>query len=130
MFISLGSYHIKLAQSYCSEHLQDGLYMIEIYQENVLNNIPDADNVWLLRGRIQSRHVRARIYYCYILINRDQVGRNAIKEYYCSCLTGRRTVGSCAHVISMIWYLGVGRYKLFIAPAAFLNNIIIIDEEE
>lgn len=134
MFIALGSYHMKLAKSYCSEHLRDGLYVIETYRENELHDLMEynitADNVWLLRGRIQSRHVRARTYYCYILIDRNQVGRNAITQYYCTCLTGRRTVGSCAHIISLIWYLGVGRYQPFVAPAFFLNDVILIDEQD
>lgn len=125
---ALGSYQVKLAKSYCGEHIQNGLYMIEVFGEDArgdmqLYNMPQ--NSWLLRGRIQSRHVRSRTYYCYILIHRDQIGMNAICQYYCTCLTGRRTVGSCAHITSIIWYIGYARHEVFNPPAAFLNDVIV-----
>lgn len=126
---ALGSYHLKLAKSYCGEHLQNGLYSIEVFRDNALLNISSynmpADNVWLLRARIQSRHVSAKTYYCYILVQRDQDGLNALPHYYCTCLSGRRTVGSCAHIISIIWYLGCGRHTSFNPPAASLMDIIV-----
>ena len=128
--ISLGSYQIDLAKSYCSEHLRDGLYRIELYRENDIHDLVgggniQAENVWLIRGRVQSRHVRARKYYVYILVDKNQTGTDAIPHYYCSCLTGRRTIGSCAHTISIIWYLGLGRHIPFHHPAGHLNDLII-----
>lgn len=128
---ALGTYQQKLAKSYVAEHLSNGVYVIEICRDDILNDLSECNiletNVWLLRARIQSRHVRARTYYTYILINRDQVGRNAINQCYCTCLTGRRTIGTCAHVVSVIWYLGLGRHEPFVAPAYHLMQIIIDD---
>uniref|UniRef100_A0A2H1WJQ1 SFRICE_039260 n=1 Tax=Spodoptera frugiperda TaxID=7108 RepID=A0A2H1WJQ1_SPOFR len=103
--LALGTYQIKLARSYCSEHLQNGIYTIEIYRQNALEDLPDHginEDSSLMRGRIQSRHIRTRIYYCYILINNSS---NIISYYYCTCLTGRRTIGTCAHFVSIVWYL-------------------------
>lgn len=127
ILLALGTYQLKLAKSYCGEHLQNGLYTIDVCRENAINDLPNVqgNNVWLLRGRIQSRHVRARTYYTYIVIDLNQVGRNAITQHYCTCLTGRRTIGSCAHLISIVWYLGYARYNAFHAPAIFLNDVII-----
>lgn len=125
ILFALGTYQLKLARSYCSEHLHNGLYIIETYRDNALEDLPQYginEEAWLLRGRIQSRHVRARKYYCYILIN-----NNNIIQYYCTCLTGRRTIGTCAHVLSIIWYLGCARHEGFIAPALFLNDVIFDD---
>lgn len=130
ILLSLGSYQLKLARSYASEHLRDnGLYIIEIYREE---NLPDLqqcnifqNNLWLLRGRIQSRHIRARTYYTYVLIDHDRVGIDAITQYYCTCLSGRRTIGSCAHVTSIIWFLGQGRLNGFHLPAIHLDEIIV-----
>ncbi|KAF9818160.1 hypothetical protein SFRURICE_003901, partial [Spodoptera frugiperda] len=54
ILLALGTYQLKL-----NEHLQNGLYTIETYRENQLDDLPDygiQENVWLLRGRIQSRH--------------------------------------------------------------------------
>lgn len=125
---ALGTYQLKLARSYCAEHIRNGLYLIEVYRENDLDDLPDYgmdEDVWLLRGRIQSRHVRSRIYYCYILVNNNENENNPIVQHYCTCLTGRRTMGTCAHTLSIIWYLGHARHTGFTAPAAFLNDVIV-----
>lgn len=130
--IALGSYQLKLARSYASEHLRnEGLYTIEIYRENNLPDLEqcnifiDNNNAWLLRGRIQSRHIRQRTYYSYVLIDNNEQGVDAIKQYYCTCLSGRRTIGSCAHIISIIWFLGQGRLNGFNLPALHLDDIIV-----
>lgn len=131
ILLSLGTYQLKLARSYCNEHLTNGLYLIEIYQQHNLDDLSDYginDAVWLLRGRIQSRHVRSRTYYCYIMIKCNLGQNNNILHYYCTCLTGRRTMGTCAHIISIIWYLGYARREGFLAPAAFLNDVIVDNE--
>lgn len=128
ILLALGTYQIKLARSYCSEHLQNGIYTIEIYRQNALEDLPDYginEDSSLMRGRIQSRHIRARTYYCYILINNNN---NTISQYYCICLTGRRTVGTCAHIVSIVWYLGYARHEGFVAPALFLNDVLLDDD--
>ncbi|KAF9416045.1 hypothetical protein HW555_006457 [Spodoptera exigua] len=97
-------------------------------QKNRLDDLPDygiQENVWLLRGRIQSRHVRQRTYYCYILINNNSNEDNDIVQHYCTCISGRRTMGTCAYTISIIWYLGYAIHEGFTAPAMFLNDVII-----
>ncbi|KAH9642810.1 hypothetical protein HF086_012304 [Spodoptera exigua] len=49
-----------------------------------------------------------------------------IVEYCCNCLVGRRTIGFCAHVMTVVWYLGWARYEDNIsAPAAFLDDVVI-----
>lgn len=127
ILLALGTYQLKLVKSYCSEHLQNGMYTIEIYREAALEDLPDFgidEDAWLLRGRIQSRHVRARKYYCYLLVR-----NNDIIQRYCTCLTGRRTVGTCAHIVSIIWYLGHARHEGFVGPALFLNNVIVDNDD-
>lgn len=127
ILIALGTYQIKLARSYLSEHIRNGSYSIEIcdsispdLREYGLN-----DEGVLLRGRIQSRHVSNRIHYCYILLPISVSGREALSNYYCSCLTGRRTVGTCAHIMSIVWYLGWARHQQnILLPAIFLDEII------
>lgn len=56
--LSLGSHQLKLAKSYCAEHINNGLYLIEIYQDYGLADFEEYNmphnNVWLLRIRIQS----------------------------------------------------------------------------
>ncbi|XP_050551663.1 hemicentin-2-like [Spodoptera frugiperda] len=36
ILLALGTYQVKLARSYCSEHLQNGVYTIEVYRQNAL----------------------------------------------------------------------------------------------
>lgn len=31
--------------------------------------------------------------------------------YYCTCITGARTLGTCAHIASILWYLGFARHQ-------------------
>lgn len=112
------------AAGYCAEHLSNGLYIIETYREGALDDLPDYgihEDAWLLRGRIQSRHVRVKTYFCYILIS----SANNIVQQYCTCLTGRRTIGTCAHIVSIVCYLGYARHTGFTAPASFLNAVIV-----
>lgn len=33
-------------------------------------------------------------------------GPNPIGGWYCQCKTGARVVGCCAHIASVLWYLG------------------------
>lgn len=125
LLITLGIYHLKLARAYCHEHLrQNNNYMIELYRHPEM-----IENKTLIRGRIQSRHVRLRQYYTYILTDPAQNGREGIDGYYCSCIHGRRTVGCCAHIASIIFYLAWARHEenVNLATASFLDDVIIID---
>lgn len=130
ILFALGTYQIKLARSYYAEHLIEGLYNIEVYRERQISQLRDfieEEDIWLLRVRIQSRHVRSRIYYSYIVINRQRQNREAIAHYYCSCLSGRRTIGCCAHVMCVVWYLAWARHQDedILLPASELSAIIV-----
>lgn len=130
---ALGTYQVKLARSYYAEHVRQGLYNIETYRDPDVTGLGrcgiTATNVWLLRCRIQSRHTRSKIYYSYIIVDREKSGREAIENYYCSCLSGKRTLGCCAHIMCVVWYLGWARNQEedIRLPAHFLNDIIVDD---
>ncbi|CAH2088674.1 unnamed protein product [Euphydryas editha] len=125
ILIAVGTYHLKIARSYCSEHIkQTGVYELEVFRHPELIHIND-ENCVLIRCRIQSRHVRSKIYYTYILYKREN-GRNGISGYYCSCIHGRRTLGCCAHVMSVLYYLGWARHEeQFAHPASFLDHVVL-----
>lgn len=117
---AIGTYHLKVARSYCSEHTKrTGVYEIEVYRhseqidiinDRVIRSQSHTNNV-LIRCRINSRHVRSKTYYTYLLFNTVVSGIEAVKEHYCSCYHGNRTLGSCAHVISVMYYLGWARHN-------------------
>lgn len=131
ILIACGTYQLKQARSYYGEHIRfDGSYTVEVCREAHLSNLREelslSENTWLLRRKIQSRHVSRKIYYVYILINPNDNGREAILQYCCNCIVGRRTVGCCAHIMTIIWYLGWARYQSNIEPPAqFLDNLLI-----
>lgn len=131
--VACGTYQLKQARSYYGEHIRNGSYSIEVCRDrsnNLLEGLNSADNCTLLRARIQSRHISHKIYFIYILINANEIGRNAIKQYCCNCIAGRRTVGCCAHVMTIIWYLSWARYESnSFPPAQFLDDVFIVYEE-
>lgn len=131
ILFSLGTYHLKLARSYVAEHLRagDSIYNIEVSSSpstSMSQHGLVTENCSLVRGGILSTHVSNKIYYTYILIKENVQGREAIEAYYCSCMTGMRSLGACAHTVSIIWYLGVGRHQgNFVGPASAWDDIII-----
>lgn len=132
ILFGIGTYHVKLARSYASEHIKGtGVYEIDVYREPQNVNINNEENNILIRCRIQSRHVQRKIYYTYVMYNVEAEGRAAIKQYYCSCIHGKRTLGSCAHVMSVVYYLGWARHQqIFTHPSYRLNDILIDLENE
>ncbi|XP_051159163.1 uncharacterized protein LOC127280299 [Leptopilina boulardi] len=97
--LMLGVYQIKQARSYTDEHLSDdGLYSLFIHRQERS----------IIRVQIQSRHTSSKLYNLWIQYN---VGINPIAGWYCQCKAGARIVGCCAHVASVLWYLGYARHN-------------------
>lgn len=72
-----------------------------------------------------------RQYYTYILNDPTVNGCEGICVYYCYCIQGRRNVGGCAHVASMIYYILWARHQKDLqTPAGFLDVITIVDNED
>nr|XP_018915633.1 PREDICTED: uncharacterized protein LOC109043056 [Bemisia tabaci] len=96
-FMTFGRYQLKQAQSYTSEHQDEGgLYELMIHKEC-------SD---ILRVQIQSRHSASMIHNLWI-----KYSLFGISEWYCQCPVGARMVGCCAHVASVLWFLGFYRHQ-------------------
>ena len=113
--ISLGTYQIKQVKSYYGEHMAtNGRFIFQVSRNITATNIERygifVEDPILIKARIQSRHVNRNKYYVYLLSNRNGEGTEAIAEYYCTCKNGCRTVGCCAHVMTIIWFLGYKRH--------------------
>lgn len=79
-----------------------------------------------MQNQLTARRAGTKMYYTYVLYNPDTEGKNAIREYYYSCNHGRRTLGSCAHVVSVIYYLGWARHQdSFRHPALGLDTVLL-----
>ena len=133
----MGSYQLRQARSYYDEHIKiDGSYLVEVCRHteplSLSSHGLSIGDPMLIRGRIQSRHPSSTRYFIYILIdklifaNEEKDGVDAVSCYYCSCPNGFRTVGCCAHVATVLWFLGFGRHQSEIPiPAAFLNDVCV-----
>lgn len=132
---AVGTYQIKLAPSYYSEHIRaTETFIIQNYN-GPLNDLSDfsmpSNNVQLIRALIKSRHTSSKVYRCYVLIDENNQGLDSIRHYCCSCFTGRRTIGSCAHVVCLVWFLGWARHQDAVRrPALFLDSLIIDNDED
>uniref|UniRef100_A0A1E1WJE0 SWIM-type domain-containing protein n=1 Tax=Pectinophora gossypiella TaxID=13191 RepID=A0A1E1WJE0_PECGO len=136
LIMSLGPYQVTQARSYYGEHLKEnGTFFIEVYEDFEVDYNLNQYNIvvcdpWLTRAKILSRHQSNRIYFVYILLNNSLKNRNKLVGHYCSCIVGKRTLGCCAHVMCIVWYMGWARHQEIQPPAAFLDQVIISDEEE
>ena len=100
--LTFGTYQLKQAKSYTKEHMsEEGDYDIEVH-----NQAPG-----MLRGRIQSRHINAKRYFCWIEYDLSVEPADSIVAWFCQCKTGLRMVGCCAHVTSILWFLGYARHQ-------------------
>lgn len=132
ILFALGTYQIKQARSYYGEHIrQHGSFVVEVCNMEVISELGSSE-LLLLRGRIRSRHQTIRTYYTYITLSpQAQTWEEKIDQYYCNCICGKRTVGCCAHVMTIVWYLGWARYRDDIEPPAqFLDGILVREEIE
>ena len=98
--ITMGVYQLKQAPSYSREHLsEEGQYDLLVHKEN-----PSV-----LKIKIQSRHTNSCQHSVWIEYNTSD-GENPITGWYCTCKMGARVVGCCAHIASILWYLGFDRH--------------------
>lgn len=106
--MTVGIYQVQLAAGYIQDRLQreDKEFHIDILTER-----------GFLRVRQYSRFCNATThqlwiaYNCLEALENDNIGDDYILGYYCTCQSGARIVGCCAHVASVIWFLGYGRHQ-------------------
>lgn len=98
--ITVGTYQLKLAPSYIQDTTQrEGIDLqidLTLEQRSII------------RLRIYSRHRNATKYQLWIQYS--NIG-DPITGYYCTCKSGARTVGTCSHVASVLWFLGYSRHE-------------------
>lgn len=99
---TFGTYQVKLAPAYVQDKKRRGIDGFEAHQ--IDQN--------LIRVRIFSRHVQAAQHTCFVAYHHENNENivDPISGTYCTCKVGAKTLGVCAHVASIIWYLGHGRY--------------------
>ena len=89
------------------------------------------ENITILKCEVKSRHINRKVYKCYVHYASNTIGCGGIKEYVCDCANGLRTVGCCAHVATIIYFLSHARYlSKIIRPAQILTNLFHVEKVE
>ncbi|KAJ8916939.1 hypothetical protein NQ315_013411 [Exocentrus adspersus] len=109
--LTMGIYQINLAPSY----IQDKLIRENDEELQLDEHINEPG---FLRIRLFSRFrnvVKHQIFIAYTANQMENIDNNAdnnpISGYYCTCQSGARSLGTCAHVASVLWYLGFARHQ-------------------
>lgn len=134
----LSSFQLRLEKTYLANHFAKREHEFQISRERSMPNFSRhnifVQNPVFIRARLLSRHVSNKVYFIFIVIDRPDVNRvppQSIKEAYCTCKTGSRTVEVCVHVASIIWYIFYGRHdSSFKSPAAFLDNSYLLPSRD
>jgi hypothetical protein len=113
--MTLGSYQLKQSLSYLND-----LENIEVFEDK--KNVLDPD-VTLIRTRVQSRHSNAKTYNTYVTYKPNNDSLDAIDSWFCTCKSGKRTVGCCSHVATMIYKLSLGKNQNSVKVAKSLATI-------
>jgi hypothetical protein len=93
--LTFGVHQIRQAASYIDEFIYGST-------SNIYFRESTSD---LVHARIQSRHTSSKQYDIWV----EHDGKN-VTGWYCQCRIGTRTVGSCSHVASVIWFLAYARH--------------------
>lgn len=131
--LTIGIYQIHLAPSYIQDKLQRD--DAEEFQVEMLRHAERTPQAGLIRVRLYSRFRNATKYQLWITYQpnndvqqNDEVENNQenqIQGYYCTCKSGARTLGTCAHIASILWFLGYARHEPNIKyPSTKLINVI------
>lgn len=107
---TLGIYQINLSPSYIQDKLER-----ENDEEFQLDE--HLNERGFLRVRVFSRFRNATKHQIFIAYNidgdniNDADAHDQIIGYYCTCQSGARTLGTCAHVTCIVWFLGYARHQ-------------------
>lgn len=94
--LTFGIYQVRQAASYIDEYMHGTTS--QIYFRKSMSD--------LIHARIQSRHTSAKQYDIWV-----EHDRKTVTGWYCQCPIGSRTVGTCSHVASVIWFLAYARHN-------------------
>ncbi|KAG5890883.1 hypothetical protein JTB14_002825 [Gonioctena quinquepunctata] len=112
-------------------YIQDTVYH---HDENEFIMDANTNERGFLRMRVHSRFRNATKYQLFIAFKAnvediEQINSvdDVIFGYYCTFKTGARTLGCCAQVASVIWYLGYARHEQYIR---YPSNTLLIHVED
>ena len=102
---TLGSYQVKISPGYIQDTTSRNPNHEFIFQTKI-------EYPGLLRARLYSRFRQEAKHYIFVQYNENVLNdEDPITGTYCTCKVGARTVGLCAHISSVLWYLGHARHE-------------------
>ncbi|KMQ84797.1 vacuolar protein sorting-associated protein 13c [Lasius niger] len=104
--LTIGVYQVNLAPSYIQDTFErEGVGELQIDQA--------LAEPGFIRLRVYSRFRRAMKHQVFIAYVSENISEDEepISGYYCTCQSGARTLGTCAHVASIVWYLSYARHQ-------------------
>ena len=110
-------HQLKQSLSYLND-----LENIKVFEDK--KNVLDP-NVTLIPTRVQSRHSNAKTYNTYVTYKSNNNSLDAIDSWFCTCKSGKRTVGCCWHVATKIYKLSLGKNQNSAKMAKLLAKISI-----
>lgn len=128
IWIALGKYQIRQAESYCARHIKKhGRFIAFKLPDSLCNSFfssfhTDTCKPILLMLQLDSRFRSQKHYNTYVLLNINGNDENAILGYCCECYNGLRTVGCCSHTMTLIWYSMYAKNIVCPTPAGFLDH--------
>lgn len=122
--MTVGIYQVELAPSYIQDKLQREEQ--EVFEIEMLRDARRLPEPGFLRVRVFSRFRNQTRYQLWIsYVPNSDVHNEPIEGYYCTCKTGARTLGTCAHITSVLWYLGYAKNQENVSyPSHSLINTI------
>ena len=117
--ITYGSYQLKQSYGYLTEFVKKN-NDIKFF----LNSENEKSNV--VKVRIPSRHINKKDYDVYIKYTPNIDSPESIEGWVCTCKNGKRTIGCCSHVCSIILLLSnIKDLNIFPKPAEKLLSIVL-----
>lgn len=136
-YMSLGTYQIAQARSYCQNHLRANenqfvlFYCADEESKKLCTKIgASTSKPALVYVKLRSRFQSSKHHNTYVLFNLDATGKDVLVAYCCSCKNGLRTIGCCSHTMTVVWYLYYIDHNNLKLPSSNLNNILVLDESE
>lgn len=125
---NVGVYQVHLAPGYIQDKTS---HDDEEFQVEMLRGENRVLEPGFLRTRVKSRFRNSKIHQQWIQYvptdsdNEHENETEPILGHYCTCITGARTIGTCAHITSVLWYLGFAQHEENVKyPSTLLTNTI------
>lgn len=123
--IAFGSYQIEQAKQYAYNHkIQNNeSFRAFVFNKDQIKSLLEkithvSEEPMLIMCVFSSRFMGSKQYKAFVLVDMKSKGQKAIIEYHCECKVGARTVGSCSHVMTILFYLGYAQFNGGVKPKA------------